>query len=217
MRLTLFISILLTTNQLFGQSNQFTFVFLNKKPDAEKIPKEQSEKLMEGHMANINRLASEEKLVAAGPFEGGGGIFVFKSSSIEQVQEWISTDPAVKANRWNVEILPYKPIVNSICKVGEKYEMISYHFIRFWPEIKKYNVSDSPLLIKQHEDYWKKQHSTQPLITLASFGENLGDIIISATPIEESVLANDPGISTGLIRSEKKMIYIAKGSFCETK
>lgn len=215
MRLLIFAIVLLATNQLYAQTGQFTFVFLNEKADAEKIPKEQSEKLMEGHMANINRLAKEGKLLSAGPFDVGGGIFVFGSDSIEQVQGWISTDPAVRANRWNVEILPYKPILGSICKVGEKYEMTNYHFIRFWPEIKKYTVSEAPLLIKQHEDYWKKQHGVSPLITLASFGENNGDILVSSTLIEESVLSNDPGISAGLIRFEKKMIFIAKGSFCE--
>lgn len=34
---------------LFAQSTELTFVFLNKNPDAEKISKEQSDKLMEGH------------------------------------------------------------------------------------------------------------------------------------------------------------------------
>jgi uncharacterized protein YciI len=203
--------------ELLAQPTDFTFTFLNKKPDAEKITKEQSEKLMEGHMANIKRLASEGKLLAAGPFEGGGGIFVFNSGSMEQVKEWINTDPAVKANRWNVEILPYKPILGSICKVGEKYEMISYHFIRFWLEIKKFTVNDAPQLILQHEDFWKNQHQTTPLITFASFGENEGDILVSASPIEEAVLVNDPAIRAGLIRFEKKMLFIAKGSFCENK
>ncbi len=47
------------------------FVFLNKKLNPESIPKEQADKLMEGHMANMARLHNENKLKAAGPFEGG--------------------------------------------------------------------------------------------------------------------------------------------------
>src|SRR5687768_17415336 len=80
---------------------QYSFVFLNKKPDAEKLPEEQSKKIMEGHMANINRLAKEGKLLAAGPFDGGGGIFILNTTSVEEGRQWLSTDPGVQANRWN--------------------------------------------------------------------------------------------------------------------
>jgi uncharacterized protein YciI len=200
-----------------AQSGSYTFVFLNKKTDADKIAKEESEKLMQGHMANIQRLAGEKKLLAAGPFEGGGGIFIFNTTSVDTVAKWIETDPAVRAKRWNVEILPYQPLVGGICPVGEKYEMTMYQFIRFWPEIKKFTVADAPQLILQHEQYWKNQHNKNALVTLASFGGDDGDILITATPIDETILVDDPAIRTGLIQFEKRKIYIAKGSFCEPK
>ncbi|HEY5823271.1 MAG TPA: YciI family protein [Cyclobacteriaceae bacterium] len=106
----------------FLNAQSLTFVFLNKKADAAQLPKEQNDKIMEGHMANINRLAKEGKLIAAGPFDGGGGIFIFKSNSIEDVKNWLSTDPGVQANRWNTEILPYQPRYGSACTVSEPYE-----------------------------------------------------------------------------------------------
>jgi uncharacterized protein YciI len=190
-------------------------VFLNKKTDKEELPKEQIDKLMEGHMANMQRLANEDKLIAAGPFEGGGGIFIFKSDSIEQVKEWISTDPGVQAKRWNIEILPYKSLVGSICKIGEPYEMVSYHFIRFWPEIKKFTVSEAPSLIVEHVKYWKNYNTSNPVITFASFSGEEGDILITAQPIDEKILVNDPSIVKGLTRFDKKILWIAKGSFCE--
>lgn len=212
-----FITALLTTLTLyvFAQS-KYTFVFLNKKPDGEKIEKSVLDKLMEGHMANINRLASEKKLLAAGPFDGGGGIFVFNTSLVDTVSKWMETDPAVRAKRWNIEILPYQPLIGGICPVGEKYEMISYQFIRFWPEIKKFSA-DAPQLIAQHQEHWKNHHTNNPLVTLASFGENDGDILISTLPVDETALLQDPAIVLGLIRFEKRIIWIAKGSFCEGK
>ena len=103
---------------LSGQPKSYTIVFLNKKPDAEKIDKATQDKLMEGHMANINRLAKEGKLLAAGPFDGGGGLFVFNTTSEIEAKSWVSSDPAVQANRWNVELLPYTPRVGSICPVS---------------------------------------------------------------------------------------------------
>lgn len=217
MKKLLLASFLLSACVTFAQSGQYTFVFLNKKPDADKIPKEELDKLMTGHMANINRLATEKKLLVAGPFDGGGGIFIFNSTSTDTVSRWIETDPAVRARRWNVEIFPYQPIVGGICPVGEKYEMTSYQFIRFWPEITKFSVADAPELMTKHEEYWKNHHAQNPLITLAGFGDDDGDILISASPVDEKVLIHDPAIVAGLIQFEKKTIWIAKGSFCEPK
>lgn len=217
MKRILLATLIISTFTVFAQSSLYTFVFLNKKLDAEKIPKEESDKLMAGHMANINRLATEKKLLAAGPFDGGGGIFIFNSTSVDTVSRWIETDPAARAKRWNVEILPYQPIIGGICPVGEKYEMTSYQFIRFWPEITKFSVADAPELITKHEEYWKSYHTKNPLVTFASFGDDDGDILITATTVDETMLIHDPAIVAGLIQFEKKKIFIAKGSFCESK
>jgi uncharacterized protein YciI len=213
-----FITAILTvlTFCAFAQ-NKYTFVFLNKKPDAEKVEKTVLDKLMEGHMANMGRLAGEKKLLAAGPFDGGGGIFIFNSLSVDSVAKWIETDPAVRAKRWSIEILPYQPLIGGICPVGEKYEMTSYNFIRFVSEIKKFTVADAPQLVTQHEEYWKKYNGENSLITFASFGEEDGDILISASPVDENVLIQDPAIVAGLIQFEKRTLWIAKGSFCESR
>jgi uncharacterized protein YciI len=217
MKKLLLAALLISAFSAFSQNGLYTFVFLNKKPDADKIAKEESDKLMAGHMENIGRLAKEKKLLAAGPFDGGGGIFIFNSTSVDTVARWIETDPAVRAKRWNVEILPYQPLIGGICPVGEKYEMTSYQFIRFWPEITKFSVADAPELITKHEAYWKNYHEKNPLVTFASFGDDDGDILITATPVDETVLIHDPAIVAGLIQFEKKKIWIAKGSFCESK
>lgn len=77
----------------FAQNKSYTFVFLNNKQDKEALSKEKSDSIMTGHMNNIDRLAKEGKLLAAGPFEGGGGIFVLNTKSIEEANQWLSTDP----------------------------------------------------------------------------------------------------------------------------
>lgn len=200
---------------LFAQTTELTFVFLNNKSDSEKISKEQSDKLMEGHMANINRLASEGKLRAAGPFDGGGGMFVFNSNSIEQVREWINTDPAVRANRWNVEILPYSPIIGSVCKVGEQYEMVRYSFVRFTWGKEKLKPKKGWQVWRQHIDFWKGQPTSNPIITLATFADDAGDVLVQPTTMDESILKKDPAIELGLMNYEKKILWVAKGSFCE--
>lgn len=60
--------------------------------------KEGRKKMFEGHFANIKRLASEKKLVLAGPLdgvEGRRGIFVFNTPDIEEAKKFVATDPVI--------------------------------------------------------------------------------------------------------------------------
>jgi uncharacterized protein YciI len=75
-------------------------------------PEETSEtkKIQEGHMANIQRLGAEGKLLVAGPFTDGGdlrGLYVFRVASMEEARALVETDPAVKAGRLRFEIHPW--------------------------------------------------------------------------------------------------------------
>lgn len=73
--------------------------------------KEEKAKYFEGHMANINRLADEGKLVVAGPFMKNDrnyrGIFIFNVTTVEEAQALVETDPAVKAKIFEVELTPW--------------------------------------------------------------------------------------------------------------
>lgn len=197
--------------------DKFTFVFLNNKPDKEKITEEANAKIMEGHMANINRLAKEGKLVAAGPFEGGGGIFIFKSESMEEVNSWLATDPGVQAKRWNIEVLPYQPIVGGVCAVGENYEMIMYSVVHYQPQVYKFNIQEAASVAKEHEKYIKSLSGNENFITYGSFGDINGDFLVMKAEAEESFIQKDPAVSGALFLPQKKKLYIAKGSFCEKK
>jgi uncharacterized protein YciI len=69
----------------------------------------------EGHMANIERLAACGKLLIAGPFDVGtnppadalAGIFIFDVPTLEEAVALTQTDPAVKAGRFTVEVMPW--------------------------------------------------------------------------------------------------------------
>ncbi len=200
---------------IWGQSKSYTIVFLNNKPDKEKIDKETENKLFQGHMDNIGRLAKEGKLLAAGPFHGGGGIFILNTTSLEQARDWVSTDPAVRANRWNIEILPYTPRIGSVCTVTEPYEMVSYTFVRFNAIVEKFTASTYPSLIRQHEAYLKHITDTASVVTEAIFGPNEGGILIVKGGLASDTFSEDPGVQQGLLDVQIKQIYIARTSFCE--
>ncbi|MFM7851420.1 MAG: YciI family protein, partial [Flammeovirgaceae bacterium] len=147
------------------------FVFLHKRIDLPTLPNEQIDKIMQGHMANINRLAKEGKLVAAGPFEGGGGIFIFNSNSMETVKEWLATDPGVKADRWQVEIQPFYVRIGKVALVNEPYEMVTYSFVRFTPNIAKFNIQELPEIFLKHDNYLKQLNRTGNVVGEGIFGD----------------------------------------------
>lgn len=68
--------------------------------------------LMKEHMANIQKLVDEGKIVVAGPFTGDNkqnfeGMFIFNTKSKEEAESWVKTDPAVKAGVFGYEIFPW--------------------------------------------------------------------------------------------------------------
>ena len=69
---------------------------------------EERQKYFEGHMANINKLADEKKLVVAGPFmkndKNYRGIFIFNCTTIEEAKALVDSDPAVAANIFEAEL-----------------------------------------------------------------------------------------------------------------
>src|SRR5688500_1490922 len=187
------------------QPKSFSFVFLHKKNDAQHLEKEQSEKIMQGHMANIERLAKEGKLLVAGPVEGGGGIFILNTTSIDEARQWLSTDPGVQANRWNIEILPYETTIGGICVVNEPYEMVTYNFIRFTYG----DTQNAKHTLTEHKEYISQLSN---VVTAGSFGSTGGILITSGV---NDVTTSDPAIKNGLLTAENKKLWIAKGSFCE--
>jgi uncharacterized protein YciI len=77
-------------------------VLLKKGPAWTAEKNEQTRAIQAGHMANIERLWKEKKLIVAGP--GGDdsdmrGVFVFDTDSLEEAKALAATDPAIKAGR----------------------------------------------------------------------------------------------------------------------
>lgn len=207
--------LILFSQVLCAQSPELIFVFLNRRTDKTELPEAEVKKIMDGHMANIERLAKEGKLISAGPFDGGGGIFIFKSKSIDEVNEWLKTDPGVVANRWRIEVLPYFPRVGAACAVGEKYEMVTYQFIRYIPNIAKFNIQEAPQIFKKHDDYLKGIIKTGNVVAEGIFGDSEGGILVVKGDLQNEVIETDPAVREGLLEIEIKKLWIAKGEFCE--
>ena len=70
--------------------------------------KEKINQLFRGHMDNIGKLASEGKLVVAGPLGKNDktyrGIFILNVKTKEEAQKLLETDPAVKEKLLDAEL-----------------------------------------------------------------------------------------------------------------
>lgn len=114
MKYLLFLAISLCTNLIHAQAGmdkmkQYYFVLLTKGPhrDQDSIT---ADKIQAAHMANIQRLATEGKLIVAGPFMDDGewrGIFIFDAKDAKEVEAMLKTDMAVSSGRLRYEIHPW--------------------------------------------------------------------------------------------------------------
>ncbi len=84
--------------------------FLYRGPKWTPQETEETKKIQEGHMANIQKMAAIGKLVVAGPFMDDTdlrGIFLFQNVTREEAEKLCADDPAVQAGRLRIELHPW--------------------------------------------------------------------------------------------------------------
>jgi uncharacterized protein YciI len=97
------------TTVTVGEMKRYWLVLLKKGPNRNQ-DSISAEKIQAGHMANINRLAKEGKLVMAGPMGIDGdlrGIFLMNCKDSAEVAEFVNTDTAVMTGRLIMEYYPW--------------------------------------------------------------------------------------------------------------
>ncbi len=82
-------------------------VFLRPDPARKPLAKEDSDRLMAAHMANIHRMADEGLLAAAGPFENDppaiSGVFIMKARTVDDARTIAGEDPTVREHRNTID------------------------------------------------------------------------------------------------------------------
>lgn len=71
------------------------------------------------HLANIDSLAAEGKILVAGPFGDDGfwrGIFIFDCPTQEEVEKLLDTDPMISAGWLGYEVHPWWTAKNEVFK-----------------------------------------------------------------------------------------------------
>lgn len=109
----------------------YVFVIL-KKGTANITDKKILDTIFRGHMANIKRLAAENKLLLAGPIGDNDknyeGIFVFNTGDVNEAKQWLGTDPAIKSNDLDAEVYAwYGPAaLQEVISINQKLQKKSF-------------------------------------------------------------------------------------------
>lgn len=87
------------------ESAAYVFVILKSGPTSGQGEKDARQAMLAGHMANIQRLADEKKLLMAGPFgsprdKSWRGLFLLDTPRLETARAWCATDPGVAAGEF---------------------------------------------------------------------------------------------------------------------
>ena len=88
---------------------QYVVAFLYTGPNPVEDP-EESKRMMKGHLANIQRLHDEGKIILAGPYLSKTdlrGYFLFDTDDVEAAQAWCDSDPAIAAGVFRVDLHPW--------------------------------------------------------------------------------------------------------------
>lgn len=226
LKFTLLTLLLVATLQVRAQygDGRYTFVFLNTNPDRAELPKEQVDSLQAGHMANINRLVKEQKMIAAGPFYTGGGIFLFDTNKAD-TEAVLNSDPAISAGRFKLEVYPFDLMQGKLCTLWHMdevdVEMTTYYFVRFEPNKDDENIDAvktnrfTENVLKELKRKYKDQAE---LIGAINLNTNEGQLIIYKSDQEggvEDLFASHELVKNGLMTYYQKQIYFPKGVFCE--
>ncbi len=200
-----------------AQTNEnLYFVFLNTNPDRETISDQKAEEIQAAHLQNIDKLAEEGKLFAAGPFEGGGGMFILHAESLEQAKGFLQTDPAVKANRFIVEVFPFNLAYGNMCGAKEPREMVTYQLIRF---TKNTDASDALAQLRHDNRVFMYELSNKlKVVAQGYFGDMLDGVVILDTDSAGEagkLFKKHPAVRSGKLSYEVKTLWIARGTFCE--
>jgi uncharacterized protein YciI len=94
-----------------SQIKMTTYVLgiLRKGPHWGEGTAEERQRIQEGHMANIRKMASMGKLIVAGPVDDANlrGIFIFGLGSVDEAKALVKDDPAIATERLVVDLYPW--------------------------------------------------------------------------------------------------------------
>lgn len=201
---------------------------LRKGPNHGTGTKEESDKAQAGHMANIEKMATMGKLMAAGPMGDNGdlrGIFLFKAASLDEAKALAAEDPAIKSGRLRLDIFTWYGPKNIGKDFIAKYQadpktpatMTKYFLVLLTSGPKALDGTATDKQKLQIEHMWSVRRRLDDKSFAAagpfeSAGNLRGIFVIAAKTIEEAqaIAEADPSVKAGQLAIEIHPWWVAK-------
>jgi uncharacterized protein YciI len=220
LRILTAVSVLLAaaTSQSAPATDHYFFyqlVLLRRPPNAPQLDAEAGQKLQEAHMANIRRLWKEGKLVMAGPFLDDTtlrGIFVLKTESQPEAEQWAQTDPAIQAHRLAPEFHTWIQPESTFHTPSESNPMENYAVVILnkTENTRTHNGSDP--ILQEHIAFLKGLRDSGQMVG-GPYRDTVGGFLILTTTPEEAarIVAADPMVTAGELAPEVHPWMTQKG------
>ena len=177
-------------------------------------------RLQEQHIAHLTKLGNEGVGLAAGPFGSGGdmrGLLIVAAKSAEHARELEAADPAVKAGRLSIDVLPFMAPEGWFHKPATPFSMETVYFVFLnGGPTRAPDQETAKRLQSEHLAYMDAQHAAGHLILAGPFvggGSRSGLVVYRAASAEEArrYAHGDPMVKFGRLEAEIHEWYLAKG------
>jgi uncharacterized protein YciI len=209
----------------------YCFGFLNAHPDRKEIPQDEAMAIQKAHLAHMEKMGLEGRLLAAGPMATQGGprgIVLYRCKSVEEAEGWTALDPAVSGKRLTTEFYLWRardgfgePLMTKLkSDPATKYAMVQLPLILF----KKTGtwVGQGPAeILKEHGGAVTGLLKDGTLRAAGPFvdGEGryglvpgaVGLYVFSAMPLDQAkaVAEKDPMVREGFATVQAMMWFVA--------
>jgi uncharacterized protein YciI len=189
----------------------YYLVFLRPDPARKPLAPADAERLQSAHMANIRGMAERGVLVAAGPFGDTpptiGGVFIFKTASLDEARRIAAQDPTVLEHRNLVDAYPWRGPAG----IGAEYFRLHKQDPRTPEDMGVHPFCmlyrERPGDLRAHNEYLAGLRRDGKL---AASGDVEGDpalaaiVIFNRLPDDEArrLIEADPAVKSGLLRVE---------------
>jgi uncharacterized protein YciI len=94
------------------QFEQYQLVILRAGDNPQQLPRERVQEIQKQHLAHMEQLAQQGKILVAGPFTDQPdktmrGMCIYRCGSVDEARQLAEQDPAVVAGRLRVEVLTW--------------------------------------------------------------------------------------------------------------
>jgi uncharacterized protein YciI len=176
-------------------------------------------RIQEQHIAHLTKLGDEGSGLAAGPFGDEGdirGLLIANAKSEQEARELEAADPAVKAGRLTVDVIPFMAPEGWFHKAATPISMETVYFAFLNGGPTRPDPATAERLQAEHMAYMTERNKEGRLILAGPFvrgGSRAGLVVYRAASADEAkrFAEGDPMVKAGRLAIEMHEWHIAKG------